>query len=56
VVARIDANYQRRLSLQEVAAAEFVSEAWLSRLFRKEVGSALCSTSPRCACATPPTS
>ncbi|WP_032427301.1 helix-turn-helix domain-containing protein, partial [Klebsiella pneumoniae] len=38
VVARIDANYQRRLSLQEVAAAEFVSEAWLSRLFRKEVG------------------
>lgn len=25
VVARIDANYQRRLSLQEVAAAEFVS-------------------------------
>lgn len=38
VVARIDANYQRRLSLQEIAAAEFVSEAWLSRLFRKEVG------------------
>ena len=38
VVARIDANYQRRLSLQEVAAAEFVSEAWLSRLFHKEVG------------------
>ncbi|MEL0553060.1 helix-turn-helix domain-containing protein [Raoultella lignicola] len=38
VVARIDANYQRRLSLHDVAAAEFVSEAWLSRLFRKEVG------------------
>ena len=38
VVARIDANYHRRLSLQEIAAAEFVSEAWLSRLFRKEVG------------------
>lgn len=38
VVALIDANYQRRLSLQEIAAAEFVSEAWLSRLFRKEVG------------------
>ncbi|MCA1976805.1 MAG: helix-turn-helix transcriptional regulator, partial [Klebsiella quasipneumoniae] len=38
VVARIDVNYQRRLSLQEVAAAEFVSEAWLSRLFHKEVG------------------
>ncbi|WEF26302.1 helix-turn-helix domain-containing protein [Klebsiella aerogenes] len=38
VVARIEANYQRRLSLQEVAAAEFVSEAWLSRLFHKEVG------------------
>jgi beta-xylosidase/AraC-like DNA-binding protein len=38
VVARIDASYQRRLSLQEIAAAEFVSEAWLSRLFRKEVG------------------
>ena len=38
MVARIDANYQRRLSLQEVAAAEFVSEARLSRLFRKEVG------------------
>lgn len=38
VVARIDANYQRRFSLQEVAAAEFVSEAWLSRLFHKEVG------------------
>ncbi|CCI76576.1 unnamed protein product [Klebsiella pneumoniae subsp. rhinoscleromatis SB3432] len=38
VVARIEANYQRRLSLQEVAAAEFVSEDWLSRLFRKEVG------------------
>ncbi|SBL20446.1 AraC family transcriptional regulator [Klebsiella michiganensis] len=38
MVARIDANYQRRLSLQEIAAAEFVSEAWLSRLFRKEVG------------------
>lgn len=38
VVARIDANYQQRLSLKEIAAAEFVSEAWLSRLFRKEVG------------------
>ncbi|MEL2319438.1 helix-turn-helix domain-containing protein, partial [Klebsiella pneumoniae] len=38
VVARIDANYQRRLSLHAVAAAEFVSEAWLSRLFRKELG------------------
>jgi AraC-like DNA-binding protein len=38
VVARIDANYQQRLSLHDVAAAEFVSEAWLSRLFRKEVG------------------
>ncbi len=38
VVARIDGNFQRRLSLQEIAAAEFVSEAWLSRLFRKEVG------------------
>ncbi len=38
VVARIEANYQRRISLQEVAAAEFVSEAWLSRLFHKEVG------------------
>ncbi|MFK3703626.1 helix-turn-helix transcriptional regulator [Klebsiella sp. NPDC088457] len=38
VVARIDASYQRRLSLHEIAAAELVSEAWLSRLFRKEVG------------------
>ncbi|EMX4957751.1 helix-turn-helix domain-containing protein [Raoultella planticola] len=38
VVARIEANYQQRLSLHDVAAAEFVSEAWLSRLFRKEVG------------------
>lgn len=56
MVARIDANYQRRLSLQEVAAAEFVSEAWLSRLFRKEVGVSFVQYSPRCACATPPTS
>lgn len=56
MVARIDANYQRRLSLQEVAAAEFVSEARLSRLFRKEVGVSFVQYSPRCACATPPTS
>ena len=38
VVARIEASYRQRLSLHEVAAAEFVSEAWLSRLFHKEVG------------------
>jgi beta-xylosidase/AraC-like DNA-binding protein len=38
VVERIDASYTRRITLAEIAAAEFVSEAWLSRLFRKEVG------------------
>jgi beta-xylosidase/AraC-like DNA-binding protein len=38
VVARIAAGYQQRLTLRDVAAAEFVSEAWLSRQFHKEVG------------------
>nr|WP_245397245.1 helix-turn-helix domain-containing protein [Citrobacter rodentium] len=38
VVERIHAGYTRRISLAEIAQAEFVSEAWLSRLFRKEVG------------------
>lgn len=38
VVERIQASYSRRITLAEIAEAEFVSEAWLSRLFRKEVG------------------
>ncbi|MDR9892187.1 helix-turn-helix domain-containing protein [Pseudenterobacter timonensis] len=38
VVERINASYTRRITLAEIAEAEFVSEAWLSRLFRKEVG------------------
>lgn len=38
VVQRIEMNVTRRISLGEIARAEFVSEAWLSRLFRKEVG------------------
>lgn len=38
VVERIDASFTRRITLAEIADAEFVSEAWLSRLFRKEVG------------------
>lgn len=38
VVERIEASYTRRITLAEIAQAEFVSEAWLSRLFRKEVG------------------
>lgn len=38
VVARIESQYTRRLSLAEIARAERVSEAWLSRLFHKEVG------------------
>jgi beta-xylosidase/AraC-like DNA-binding protein len=38
VVQRIEANVSRRISLGEIARAEFVSEAWLSRLFKKEVG------------------
>lgn len=38
VVARIESQYSRRLSLAEIASAERVSEAWLSRLFHKEVG------------------
>lgn len=38
VVQRIENNVNRRISLGEIARAEFVSEAWLSRLFRKEVG------------------
>ncbi|MTD39602.1 helix-turn-helix domain-containing protein [Erwinia sp. CPCC 100877] len=38
VVQRIEANANRRISLGEIARAEFVSEAWLSRLFKKEVG------------------
>lgn len=38
VVERIDASYTRRITLAEIAETEFVSEAWLSRLFRKEVG------------------
>ncbi len=37
MVARIDANYQRRL-LQEVAAAEFVSEAGCHAYFAKRSG------------------
>lgn len=38
VVDRINAGYNRRITLSEIARAEFVSEAWLSRLFHKEVG------------------
>lgn len=38
VVARIESQYSQRLSLAEIARAERVSEAWLSRLFHKEVG------------------
>ncbi len=38
VVQRIENNVERRISLGEIARAEFVSEAWLSRLFRREVG------------------
>ncbi|EMH4161269.1 helix-turn-helix domain-containing protein [Pluralibacter gergoviae] len=38
VVDRINASYRQRISLAEIARAEFVSEAWLSRLFHKEVG------------------
>lgn len=38
VVQRIEANVNQRISLGEIARAEFVSEAWLSRLFKKEVG------------------
>ncbi len=38
VVERINASYTRRITLAEIAESEFVSEAWLSRLFRKEMG------------------
>jgi len=38
VVERINASYTRRITLAEIAGSEFVSEAWLSRLFRKEMG------------------
>ncbi|MRS13352.1 helix-turn-helix domain-containing protein [Enterobacteriaceae bacterium RIT691] len=38
VVERIHTHYGRRITLAEIAGAEFVSEAWLSRLFHKEVG------------------
>jgi len=38
VVERIHASYTRRITLTEIAGSEFVSEAWLSRLFRKEMG------------------
>ena len=38
VIERIHTHYARRITLAEIAAAEFVSEAWLSRLFHKEVG------------------
>lgn len=38
VVERINASYTQRITLAEIARAEFVSEAWLSRLFHKEVG------------------
>ena len=38
VVERINASYTRRITLAEIARAEFVSEPWLSRLFHKEVG------------------
>lgn len=38
VVERINAGYTRRITLAEIARAEFVSEPWLSRLFHKEVG------------------
>ncbi|VFS61533.1 Uncharacterised protein [Raoultella planticola] len=52
VVARIEANYQQRLSLHDVAAAEFVSEAWLSRLFRKGGRRKLCAVHYRTAVST----
>ena len=38
VIERINAGYTRRITLAEIARAEFVSEPWLSRLFHKEVG------------------
>ncbi|ELW9440506.1 helix-turn-helix domain-containing protein [Pluralibacter gergoviae] len=38
VVERINTGYTRRITLAEIARAEFVSEPWLSRLFHKEVG------------------
>lgn len=38
VVTRIESQYNQRLTLAEIARAERVSEAWLSRLFHKEVG------------------
>lgn len=38
VVERIESGYRRRITLAEIAKAEFVSEAWLSRLFHKEMG------------------
>lgn len=38
VVTRIESRYHERVSLAEIARAERVSEAWLSRLFHKEVG------------------
>ncbi len=38
VIERINASYSRRITLAEIAASEYVSEARLSRLFRKEVG------------------
>lgn len=38
LIERINASYSRRITLAEIAASEYVSEAWLSRLFRKEVG------------------
>ena len=38
VLERINASYTRRITLAEIAESEFVSEAWLSRLFRKEMG------------------
>ncbi len=40
VVVRIDANYQRRL-VAGGGGSGIVSEAWLSRLFHKEVGVSL---------------
>ena len=38
VIHYIEENYSRRLNLQEVAKREFLSEAYLSRLFKEETG------------------
>lgn len=48
VIERINASYSRRITLAEIAASEYVSEARSLVSFARRWGLVSCSTSPTC--------